>query len=245
MVGLAGDVGCAETKGPEMRVNFADGNGNVEIYEHPKQGKIYAFGCDVAEGLSDGDRSTIFVINRDFEQVARFCGKLDTDLFAEEIVKMGVYYNNALIAVELNNMGSAVLSKIKSLNYTNLYHQSEFELPYDKQRVRLGWLTTVKSKALMLSEFIAAFRDRSIIIRDKELLQEMMTCSYGDDGSVDLNGKDLTVSACIAIQALKQTPHEIDYKAFIPNIDVQGPPAPETFQQRMKRLNKNGERYFD
>ena len=219
-------------------------NGFTRIYSPPEEGQIYCIGADTAEGLETGDYSAAMVLDKNFNQCARIYGHLDPDNFGRALVDMACLYNKALVAPEINSMGYAVLSKIKDLNYSNIYQREELDTHEEKFQKKLGWNTNIRTKHLMLSEFITAFNDESLKINDTELLKEMMTLSYEPDGNVNLNGKDLVVSACISLQALKQTPNSINYKAFNPELHKEEKP-PETFQQRMKRLNKDVDSYYD
>ena len=223
---------------------MSKGAGYVRIYEKPQSNKIFAIGSDIAEGLEGGDYSTAFVMDRNYNQVASMRVKMDTDHFADALMKLGRMYNTALIAWEINSHGHAVLSRLKDRGYPRLYAREEFDERADKKMKKLGWHTNVKTKQLMLDEFRAAVRDNAINIRDPELYKEMMTLVYEPDGNIILNSKDLVVSACIAIQALKQCPPETLMKARTPlTFHV---PKIESADEWRKRLDKNkGQYHYD
>ena len=78
---------------------------------------ITAKNCDVAEGDPHSDYSAAMVLKTfplPIEQVGLLVGRWTPDIFSEKIWKLGRAYNNALLAVERNNHGHAVL-----LNLTN------------------------------------------------------------------------------------------------------------------------------
>jgi len=193
-----------------------DRKGRFKVFHKPKPGGIYALGCDVAEGLETGDYSDVFVLDViTEEQVANFHGHIDPDLFGEMICRIGNYYNNALVAVEVNNHGHSVLNTIKRRGYTNVYMRQVKEERGDNFTKKIGWQTNVKTKALLLDEFIGAIRDDEIIINDHDLLIEMTELYLDENGNCDTGGRDRVVAAGIAWQARKQVPKEI-YKAMVP-----------------------------
>ena len=180
--------------------------GSFRIYRDCKTDSRYAIGADVAEGLETGDFSTMTVLDQNMEQVASYHGHVHPDLFGAEMIKMGVMYNEALLAPEVNNHGLTTLTHITNRQYKNIYMRQVLDERTNDYTSKAGWQTNFKTKILMLDEFVAAYREGSIKINDIDLLQEMATLTLNPDGSVDLNGKDRVVSFCIALQAVKQLP---------------------------------------
>lgn len=183
-----------------------EARGNCRLFKKPQGAQRYAIGADVAEGLEQGDFSTMTVLNQNMEQVASYHGHIHPDLFGAEMIKMGVLYNEALLAPEVNNHGLTTLTHITNKHYKNIYMRQVLDERTNEFTAKAGWQTNFKTKILMLDEFVAAYRENSVKINDIELLQEMATLTLNPDGSVDLNGKDRVVSMCIAIQAAKQLP---------------------------------------
>ena len=193
-----------------------DKSGLFTIFFHPKPGEIYAIGADVSEGLSHGDHSAAMVLDRDLKQVAKYYGKIDPDQFGKVLCDLGNYYNTAILCPEVNNMGHATLSEIKRLAYKRIYFREVCDEIAQKRMIKLGWNTTAQNKLLMLAEFKSAFKNKSLQIKDIELLKEMTTVAFETASKVELNGKDLVVSACLAVQALTQAPKKDLYKAHNP-----------------------------
>lgn len=219
---ISGDIRRAKEKRPLRGFIDEDGKfsetpvGTVLVYEMPKLGAAYAIGADCAEGLEDGDSSTASVLNRDFNQCATYCGKMDPDTFGSFLVNLGKFYNNAVLAPELNNHGHTVLSAIKRRGYHWIYRREVKEEHGEEKQDKLGWLNTVKSKMQMIDELRAAQRDGSLTINDEATLREMLKVSIEEDGNVILNGKDRTVALGVSIQAIKQAILGGQHKAFIP-----------------------------
>jgi len=185
-----------------------DSKGPLKIFEQESDKKHYALGADVAEGLIEGDFSTMSVLDKNMYQVASFKDHVAPDLFGNRIFDMCEKYRDALCAVEVNNHGHSVMNTLKQKNYTNFYTREVLDQRTNTYTKKIGWQTNMKTKPQMLDAFIANFRDGHVVINDVELLQEMLTLQYEPDGKVNLNGKDLVVSMCIAIQATHQIPEQ-------------------------------------
>lgn len=199
----------------------------------------YVIGADVAEGLESGDWSAAFVLDvENFKQAGRIYCKLPPDEFAVELKKLAEKYNNALIAPEANNHGHAVIAKLKSLGYSNIYRHTDTSKQYDVITDKIGWHTNKKTKHQMFDDFIAYFNADEIDINDMDLFREMLKLAYDEDGDVDLSGKDLVVSAAIAIQAARQvTKHK--KRVFVPDEDHKEKHL--TFMQRMRKQQRDSE----
>lgn len=182
--------------------------GGYAVFNDSNGVKRYAIGADVAEGLETGDFSTMCIFDKNGEQVASYHGHIHPDLFGAEMIKAGLLYNKAILAPEVNNHGLTTLTHIMNKSYPFIYTRKILDERTNEYTSKEGWQTNVKTKHLMLDEFIAAYRDNFIKLNDIELLREMATLSLEPDGSVNLNGKDRVVAACIALQALKQLPSE-------------------------------------
>lgn len=193
-----------------------DKSGLITIYEQPQPNVIYVIGADVSEGLSHGDSSAACVLDRDLKQVAKLYGKIDPDQLGKALCDLGNYYNTAILCPEVNNMGHATLAEIKRLAYKRIYFREVYDEIAQKRMIKLGWNTTAQNKLLMLAEFKSAFKNKSLQINDVELLKEMTTVAFETASKVELNGKDMVVSACLAVQALTQAPQKNLYKAHNP-----------------------------
>ncbi|MBX6362207.1 MAG: hypothetical protein IRZ03_19320, partial [Acidobacterium ailaaui] len=108
----------------ENRIFFSPAKkGYLEVWRYPEGGREYFIGADVAKGLVTGDYSAATVYDDQRNLVALWHGHIDPDLFAEELYKLGTWYNDALIAIEENNHGLTVLNKLKD-RYWNLYRRT-------------------------------------------------------------------------------------------------------------------------
>jgi hypothetical protein len=226
LVKISADIKKAKLKAKTAKRGFLDDDGKfkedpegtVIVFKMPVKDAAYTVTGDPAEGLEDGDNSAASVLDKNFEQCAVYAGKMDTDTFGAFLVKLAKFYNNALVAHEMNNHGHAVLSAIKQKKYYKLFKRDGAAEELGKDVLdKVGWLNTAKSKMLMIDELIAAYRDGSLTVNCEATLREMMTVVYEEDGNVILTGKDRVVALGISIQGIKQATVEGTHKAVSPN----------------------------
>lgn len=149
-------------------------DGAFRVWEKPKPGQLYSIGVDVAEGLEDGDYSSIDVGDEQGNQVAHWHGHISPDRLAQVIYWIGKHYNYAFTGVERNNHGLTVLTKLRDMGYAKLYAQENLESRSEgDQSVRFGWLTTTKTKPMIIDNLSALLRDGGSGIASVEHINEM------------------------------------------------------------------------
>jgi hypothetical protein len=133
----------------------------LKIFKHPEPGHEYAIGGDVAEGLVNGDFSVAEVVDQTtMETVARWRGHIDPDKFGEILGALGVYYNYALIGVEVNNHGLTTIQKLRDTYYTNLFKREKgYDEDFEEPTSNLGWKTDVRTKRLAVDSLITLIRE--------------------------------------------------------------------------------------
>ena len=209
--------------------------GPLKLYDNPVKDAKYAIGADVAEGIEGGDFSTMVGLDKNYNQVFSYKGHIDPDLFGKQLKLCGTTYNTALLGVEINNHGHSVMNTLKRENYTNLYTRTVWDERASQYTKKIGWHTNTKTKPFMLDEFIRLFREGQVKVNDIDLLLEMSTVQYNADGSVNLNGKDLVVAMCIAIQSVNQVPtHDTGVK-----VNKTKDPMQMSLEERLKYLKRN------
>lgn len=186
--------------------------GYLKIWKDPLPQGQYVIGADPAEGVKGGDFSCAQVIDRKrFEQVAVWHGMADPDVFARALYKLGVFYNDALIAPERNSIGIACVLVLRELDYPNLYIREQIGKVIDKLTPELGWLTNTKTKPIIVSRTAKAIREKSVILHDEKTVNELLAYQYDDSGRANAptGGHDDRVSALmIAIEMYYRTPLE-------------------------------------
>lgn len=197
----------------------------LRIYKEPVAGTPYVIGVDVAEGVQGGDFSVATVWNRyTGEEVAMFRGLVPPDRFADFLNVWGRKYNNALLAVEINNHGLTTLTCLKQLLYPSLYFRpKKIDAMSVASSDKFGWKTTKVTRPLLIDEFAQACRAMELIIHSKETLDEMSVFIYNDAGNMVPQATfhdDTIFSSGIAYQAFKMVSckplEQLDYRKYLP-----------------------------
>lgn len=203
---------------------FDDPKGYISIWKEPVRGRNYSIGADVAEGLEKGDYSCGIVgDNKTFDFVAQWHGHIDPDLFGDELVKLGYYYNGAYIACEANNHGLTTLNAIKKREYWNLFFSKTYDKISETISKKLGWYTNTRTKPLMIDKLAEYVREKYLGIYSDLLISEMFTYIIEDNGSTNAQTgcfDDTVIASAILLQAMLENMGE-EYTPEIP-IDQRG-----------------------
>lgn len=172
-------------------------DGNLWKWQYPDYSRNYIVVADVARGDS-ADFSACHVIDIDAaEQVAEYKGKLGTKEFGNFLVSLATDYNNALLIIENANIGWAVIQQVIDRDYDNLFYMSK-DLKYvdtqkqmsNKYRAQdrglvAGFSTTSKTRPLLISKLDQYFRDQSVIVRSKRLIDELFVFIWNASGRAE------------------------------------------------------------
>lgn len=183
-------------------------DGYLKVWSEPKAGMTYVIGADISEGLIDGDYSSATVLDKQGYQVAQYHGHIAPDLYGKLLIALGKMYNSALLIPECNNHGLLTATVIRDSYYPYLYVQKSVDDGYtdSKEQTRVGWLTTRRTKPLIIDTLSAALRDGTHGICDKEVIKECQTYIINDDGSYGAQRKcndDRVMSYAIAFYGLR------------------------------------------
>jgi hypothetical protein len=181
----------------------SDDNGRLLTFFPPitrgvgYSGKQYIVGVDPAGGGTDGDYSCAQVIEQDNGlQCAELHGHFPPQDLAARVALLAHKYNDALVAIERNNHGHAVLAHLlMTQGYTNVY----------KADGQPGWVTNVATRPRMLEQFGAMLSAAPYMFLSPRLLEECRTFIRHPDGSCSAaNGThDDTVMAMAIAQAVR------------------------------------------
>jgi hypothetical protein len=159
--------GCGEAL--EMKDNR-----RIMMWWPPQPTKQYIIGVDPAGGGSEGDYACAEVIDRNTGmQCAELHGHFAPRELAARLVDLGKSYNEALLAVERNNHGHAVLEDLRHEGYTKVYREGNQE----------GWLTTAVSRPAMIENLSAVLVAGPNLFHSPLLLGECRTFVRHPDGS--------------------------------------------------------------
>lgn len=151
---------------------FEDEKGYLKIYEKPILHHRYVIGGDTA---SEGaDFFTAQVIDCETKrQVAVLKNRFDEDLYAKQLYCLGMYYNEALIAVECN-FSSYPIRELTRLKYKKQYIRKKEDDFTGKTVKSYGFRTTSRTRPLIIAELVRISRENTDLIQDEETLLEML-----------------------------------------------------------------------
>jgi len=168
--------------------------GALQVWLPPVGGKEYLVGVDTAGGGSDGDFAAVQVIER---ESGLQCAELRERLGALELARVTAAlareYGGALVAVERNNHGAAVLAYLDATErYTRVWAGRDGVA---------GWLTTAGSKPGMVSRMGALLVESSWMFFSKRMLEECrtyVTFEGGRTGAVSGAHDDCLMAMAVA-----------------------------------------------
>jgi len=183
----------------------SDGSGFVRIWKMPIKDRFYCIGGDVSEGLAKGDFSCAVVIDEAFDIVASWHGKLDPDLFGNEVVKLAKFYNEAYTGIENNNHGGTTLRSIIKQEYWNIYYEKNYSKLGDLVSEKMGWNTNRRTKPLMINMLASYIREKYLGIYWDTFISECFTYIVDSDNSFNAQSgahDDTIIAVAIALQLM-------------------------------------------
>jgi hypothetical protein len=157
-------------------------DGIVQVWKEPMQNTSYLISADVSEGLEHGDFSSVDVLDHfTGEQVACAHLKCSPYELAALMYHLGMRYNTAWLAPEKNNHGLTVVDELLRMEYPHVV-QDRLAEPLSKGRRRFGWLTTTKSRPMILDNLKLVMSEPDPGIRCAGTYDEMLNFKRQRDG---------------------------------------------------------------
>lgn len=183
--------------------------GYLRIWEAPSATGQYAIFADVAKS---GDYCCAYVGDKkNWEIIAGWHGHINPGEFGIELDRLGRFYNNALIAVEVNGLGQSTIDKLHNdLHYPNLYKRKVVNKATKAETEYVGWNTTQSTRPLMLGTYQDMVRVKEIGLPDRFMVEEMRTFIRNDEGKPEaIEGKhdDRVIAAAGLFQVIKEHPY--------------------------------------
>ena len=192
--------------------------GEIKIYEYPKNRVPYVIGGDTAgEG---SDFFTAHVINNiTGKQVAVLKQQYNEIEYVKQVYCLGMFYNCALIGLE-NNFSTYPTQKLMELNYPNQYVRKKEDKYNNKYEKSFGFKTTTITRPYILGQLQEIVHNSIDVIQDKETLREMLTFIVNEKGKAEAETgyhDDLTMGLAITYnireqQTFKKSERESKYK---------------------------------
>ena len=193
-------------------IKFVDSkDGYITLHEEPRvktnrEGEVthkapYVLGGDTA-GTGKDFFTGKMICNLDGNTVATLHKQyIDEDLYAEQMYCLGMYYNEALIGIEINYSRQPTRILQKKYNYPNLYMRERLDGASDRAIMDYGFETTSRTKPIIIGELAQIMRETPWRECDIPTLKEMTTFVKKDNGKLEaIDGchDDLVMAKAIA-----------------------------------------------
>lgn len=196
-----------------------DRRSKLLLWEQPQPKCHYYIGVDCARGIESGDFSAYVILNGTTGNVAaRFADLVDPPRIADEVSKLGRWFNSAMVIVELTgNLGLWCNAQLRDkYNYPNLYiwKGKDDKAAGSSKSKSQGWETTSRTRDLMFSTFRGKVRDGKkgipggLTINDEEIIRQMdlATVGQGLRWEVEYGHDDILMAVLLATVACAQYP---------------------------------------
>lgn len=190
-------------------------DGPITIHSVPEEDKEkgkkpYAIGGDTAGEGSDWFTAKV-VDNITQKTVATYRKQRTADdLYAEQIYCLGRYYNDALVAIEVN-FSYEPTKRLLNCGYPNVLNREKVDAITNQVEQKFGFRTSSATRPVIISELKRKWRESQGTIEvDVETLREMLTFVANESGKPEaLAGKhdDLVMALAIAHYASDRGDH--------------------------------------
>lgn len=198
---------------PDGSVEFIhDPSGYLTIFKKPPKGDRrsdrYFVAGDPSRSIV-GDPSCIQVINRaTFEQVAVYHGRVDPVSFGDEMIRVGKFYNFAMLCPESEGGGQATIGTIVSRNYPSIWVDKKPDRAPGKIGNWYGYAMNFQRKSYVIGVLKRMIIDGSLILHDKKTynqLDSFIELPNGDFGTPGQEGHADAVMALAICVACSRT----------------------------------------
>lgn len=152
----------------------------IKIFHEPQEHR-YQIGHDPSQGSVDPSSTVVF--DKDTgEVVATFSGYVSTQQQCEKVKILAEMYSlveKPMVIPEANGVGAAFVEVFKGL-YANIYERETYNQRESKITNKLGWNTSVSSKALLIEHAKTLFDRNFIKLRDKAITEELLQFEYSN-----------------------------------------------------------------
>jgi hypothetical protein len=194
--------------------------GDFTVYRAPSRDEeygIYMSGGDPTRTYG-GDKCCIQVLNRHtMEQVAVWHGHTIPSRFAEDMFKIGLYYNTCMLAPEVQGSGYSVIGFLQAMNYPSIYHRQRPDTTPGKENDIYGWQTTRQSKNLCIGVLLKAVVEGAqmkrrgernyFCIHHRDTYTQMKNYVAYDDGDMGPADKENGSDDCVMAMAITTVTH--------------------------------------
>lgn len=170
----------------------------LHIWEMPQAGETYAVGVDTSLGNEGGDFSCCQVLKTSMlshdVQVACWHGYMDPENLAEVVLALCWFYNEALAAIEVNNMGLVTNNAmVRKFDYENIYRYKHLDKLTRWMTDYIGFLSNEKTSVAIMAKLSKSLVENTIIIPDRHTVDEFN--DFTEDGAEGEGAHDDMIDA--------------------------------------------------
>lgn len=182
------------------------------LAQQPAGAGAYVVGVDVAKGevntFSAGDFHVIKVFDHhSHDEVAIHESRMDIHELPLFVLLVALYYNQATLAVEVNDAGIAVVDPLtKDYRYRRMYRRRRLDRIRNIDEDKPGWETNGVTKPAMESTFGSALQDGTHGTRDLATARQLTTYvidERGRHGALEGEYDDRLMATMIAHQVME------------------------------------------
>lgn len=190
---------------------YPETENRFHVWEMPQVGETYCVGVDTSLGNEGGDYSCCCVVKTSMAShdvvVAIWHGLMDPENLAEVVLSICYMYNEAMAAVEVNNMGLVTNNAlVRKFEYENIYRYKYLDKLTKWQTDYIGFLANEKTSMAIMSKLSKSLIEDTIIIPCHWMLDEFH--DFTEDGAVDGAHDDYIDALMIALYC----GHENEYR---------------------------------
>lgn len=189
---------------PGEQASYPETDDRLHLWEKAQPGSRYCVSADVALGQKGADYSSCSVIKiGDGHQldslVASWHGYIDPYNLTDIVLALGWYFNEAMVAVEVNSFGMATNTRLmRDYEYENIYRFKRMDRLKHFMTDIVGWWTDYKSKRTLIAHGSKMMLDNQVIIPDRYVIDEFR--DFTEDGAEgDGAHDDYCISFLIAL----------------------------------------------
>lgn len=154
-------------------------DGALRIYLPPEKGHPYVIGADTAGEGSDWFVAQV-IDNVTGVQAAVLRQHYDEDVFAKQLYCLGKYYNDALLAPEVN-FSTFPTRLLSMMGYGKLYVREQTDSFSGELKQAFGFRTDRLTRPNLIANLIAVLRDHAELLNDEQTIYELLSFVRRDE----------------------------------------------------------------
>jgi hypothetical protein len=193
-----------------MTWNVTDYSEGYQEFYPPKKFNTYIMGVDTASGSPGGDYSAAMVIRlsntESPEMVASFYDRVPPSTFRKEVERICKRYG-ALVVVESNSYGLAIVEHLQAVGYPYLYRSTIFDNVQSRIQSKLGFYTSSKTRPLLINRLYDYVVNKNLRTNCPRFRYEGNRLEYNGRGKVEAasgSHDDMAMATGLALMGVDQ-----------------------------------------